>query len=142
MTTRSTILQPDTLEKAIQTVIRDGRVPRKLRTALEVYLAQSNKHGMGTMRSETDTTCVRQIISSSAEPYPCNDSCLLSCESIVLEQGRRITMKYNEQSLEWSLDINGKRYERLTSQDMEALIECDVIATEILLMRESRRRPQ
>ena len=154
MTKQSTIVRiTEPLDQAIQTVIQDIRIPKNLRNALEAYGRQwaEQKPEVGTMRPEhTDVTCRPEIIrSTEADPYPCSspsfaheDSFLLSWESIVIEPGLRIIARSDKHSLEWSIDINGQRNERVTFKVMEALIECALIAIENSLKRESCRRPQ
>jgi hypothetical protein len=149
MTEQFTSAHSDTLEQAIQTIIHDARIPKTLRTALEVY--KGNRE-TGTMRAgqAEPSNCPRCILgSSAAEPYPCTspslsyeDSFLLSCESAVIEQGLNIIMTYNRQSLDWSVEINGLRHEGITKEVMEALVECAVIVGEALLMRALCQRPQ
>jgi hypothetical protein len=145
MTKHSTIMRTDPLEQAIQTVIQDARTPKNLRTALKVYGRQwaEEQFEVGTMRPE------HTELSSEADPYLCDspsfadeDSFLLSCEKIVIKQGLRIIAIYDKQSLEWSVDINGQRYERLPFKVMEDFIECALVATEVSLRRKSCRRLQ
>jgi hypothetical protein len=148
MTKQSTMLRSNALEQALQTVIHDVQIPKNLRTALESYRRQSAEHS----NSQVEAMCPehKEISrSSEADPYSCDspsladeDSVLLSCESIIIAHGLRIIAKYDKQSVKWSIDINGQRYERVTFKAMEALIEGAVIATEISLKREFCRRPQ
>lgn len=105
MTRQSTIFQPDTLEQAIQTVIRDGRIPETLCAALALY---SQRADVRTIR----------------------------------ERGIQISLWINDESLNWSLEINGHRHEHVTSDDMESLIEFAVVAAELSLTKAFARRPQ
>jgi hypothetical protein len=48
----------------------------------------------------------------------------------------------NEQTQDWSVEINGLRHERVTAQTLEDLVESALIVTEKLLMDASTRLPQ
>ena len=156
MTPQSTVVRSDALDQAIQIVIRNVRIPKSLRTALEAYQgqwSQPSEPEIGTLNSgQTEATYLPETIDSSdAEHYPCSSPTrafedsprpLLSCESAVIEQGLFIIMKYNKRSLDWSVEINGQRHEGVTSEVMEALIECAAIVAEKSLIRASSHRPQ
>jgi hypothetical protein len=103
----------DALAQAIQTVIHDARIPKTLRTALEVYKGNSR-------------SC----------------RCVLSSQPAAIEQGIQIYILHNDESLDWSVEINGLRHDHVTSEVMEALVECAVITAETSLMRALTARPQ
>jgi hypothetical protein len=44
-----------------------------------------------------------------------------------------ITLEHNAAVHDWSLVINGKRHEHITSEVAEALVECQMIVTETFL---------
>ena len=108
------------LEEAIRTVIHDLRVPEKLRTALAGYLGLSNdpnSHEMDTLRTEqTEPACLGKAI--------------------------RLILWHNDESLDWSIEIDGQRHEHVTSEVMEALVECALIVAQMTLTRASAQRPQ
>jgi hypothetical protein len=151
-TEHNRVAQIGNLEQAIRTVLHDARISNTLRAALEAYqahLAELNEPDIGTTRSgQTEYTYPPEIICpSDPEPYPCNSlshegSFLLSCESALIDQGLMLRMEYNKQSFDWSVKINEVRYEGITKEVMEALIECAVIATEMTIMRSPSQRPQ
>jgi hypothetical protein len=133
----------DTLEQAIQTIAHDDRVPKTLRTALEAYQerrAELNKAEFGRKLSgRTEITYLPNIThSSDAGPYPCNSP----TESTVVEQALWVRMQYNRQSHDWSVRINGYLHEHVTSEVMEALVECAVLCAETSLFEAIPQRLQ
>jgi hypothetical protein len=118
MREQSESVRIDTLQQALQRVIRDARLPRTLRTALEFY--QSN--------CDNGATPGRQ--------------CVLSSDPTVIEQGLWINILRNDESLDWSVEINGHLHEHVTIEVMEALVECAVIVAETSLTGAVPQRPQ
>ena len=118
MREQSESVRIDTLQQAIERVVRDARLPRTLRTALEVY--QGN--------CDNGTTPGRR--------------CVVSSHPTTIEQGLWINILRNDESLDWSVEINGHLHEHVTIEVMEALVECAVIVTETSLMRAVPQRPQ
>ncbi len=108
----------DPLQQAIQKVIRDARLPSTLRAALEVY--QGNR--------DNGTTLSRR--------------CALSPHPTAIEQGIQIYILRNDESLDWSVEINGHLHEHVASEVMEALVECAVIVAETSLMGAVPQRTQ
>jgi hypothetical protein len=143
------------LEQAIRTVVHDLRIPKKLRTALAVYQDQrtdlDNREIDMPRDGRTDPTCLpKKIRHSLAEVYqPDNSrsahheqSCILSCEPATIEQEIKIYLWHNDESLDWSTEINGQRHEHVTSEILEALVECALILAQISLTRAFTHRPQ
>jgi hypothetical protein len=146
MAQRLTSVRSDTLERAIQTVLHDVRIPKRLRTALEVY--KGNRE-TGTMRAgqAEPSTCPPETIPSGLMGLclRCNSRtcrCILSFPPTAIEQEIRIYILRNDESLDWSVEINGVRHDHVTSEVMEALVECAVIIAETSLMGGSATRPQ
>ena len=118
MAEQSVSVGTDTLQRAIQQIIHDPRLPRTLRTALEVY--QGNC-------ANTATLGPRFVVSS----HPTGN-----------EQTIQLLISRSEESLDWSIEVNGHLHEHVTSEVMEALVECAVIVAETSLMRAITQRPQ
>jgi hypothetical protein len=120
MTEQRTTVRIIALEQAIQTVVHDLRVPEKLRTALAVYQDVSNDpnyHEIDTPRTEqTEPACLGKPI--------------------------HLILWHNNESLDWSIEIDGQRHEHVTSEVMEALVECALIVAQMSLTRASAQRPQ
>jgi len=114
------IVRTLTLERAIRTVIHDLRIPKKLRTALSIY-----QDRQGDMDScETDWVPPGR-----------------SCEPAM---GREIEicLWQNDELLDWSIEIDGQRHEHVTSEVMEALVECALIVAQMSLTRALTSAPQ
>jgi len=118
MAEQSVNVDTDTLQRAIQQIIHDPRLPRTLRTALEIY--QGN-------RANSTTLGARYVVSS----HPTSN-----------EQTIQLLISRSEESLDWSIEVNGHLHEHVTSEVMEALVECAVIVAETSLMRAITQRPQ
>jgi hypothetical protein len=107
----------DALDQAIQTVIHDPRVPKTLRTALGVYQDQRavlNNRETDVMRAgQTEAACLIEIY-----------------------------IWRNDESFDWSVEINGQRTDHVTSDLMEGLVECAMIRAERLLMGAFSHRSQ
>jgi uncharacterized protein (UPF0147 family) len=133
----------DTLEQAIQAIVHDDRVPKALRTALEAYQerrVELNKAEHRRMLSGwTEITYLPNMTHSrDAGPYPCSSP----TESTVVEQALWVHMHYNRQSHDWSVTINGHLHEHVTSEVVEALVECAMICAETSLMEAIPQRLQ
>jgi hypothetical protein len=128
MTMQSTIVRPDALDQAIQIVIQDIRIPKNLRTALAVYQNQRADRLANGCKPDNSRSC--------------EGNGILNCFCTGLGQGMNIQMSIDSESLEWSVEINGVRHERVTRDDMEALIECAVIVTETSMLKLLSARPQ
>jgi hypothetical protein len=115
----------DALAQAIQTVIDDSRVPNVLRTALGVYQDQravlNNREAAMVRGGKTAPACARNTTQSSLT---------------------MIEILHNDEPCDWSVEINGQRHDHVTSEVMEALVECAVIVVETSLMRAFSHRPQ
>ena len=120
MTEQRTIVRNMALEEAIRTVIHDLRVPEKLRTALAVYQDVSSDPN----NNEIDTLWTEQT----------GPACLGKAIHLILW--------HNDESLDWSIEIDGQRHEHVTSEVMEALVECALIVAQMTLTRASAQRPQ
>jgi len=120
MAEQRTIVRIMALEQAIKTVIHDLRVPEKLRTALAVYQDVSNNPN----DYEIDTLWAEQT------------------EPACLGKAIRLILWHNDESLDWSVEIDGQRHEHVTSEVMEALVECAVIVAQMSFTRALAQRPQ
>jgi hypothetical protein len=45
----------------------------------------------------------------------------------------KIDLWHNEEAFDWSIEINGMRHEHVTSEILEALVECALIVAETSL---------
>jgi hypothetical protein len=151
MTEQMIIMRADALEHAIQTLIHDLRVPKKLRTALAVYQNQRAglvNRGLSLLPARSSgqpegsggiaDVCQRD---NSRSPSDENRT-ILSQVRTTIGQGVEIQMWLNDESLDWSVEINGQRHENVTSEVMEALVECAVIVAETSVMKVLVTRPQ
>jgi hypothetical protein len=151
MTEQMIIMRADALEQAIQTLIHDLRVPKKLRTALAVYQNQRaglDNRGLSLLPARSSgqpegsggiaDVCQRDNSRSSSD----KNRTILSQVRTTIGQGVEIQMWLNDESLDWSVEINGQRHENVTSEVMEALVECAVIVAETSVMRVLVTRPQ
>jgi hypothetical protein len=59
-----------------------------------------------------------------------------------MTQGIEIQMWLNDESQDWSVEINGQCHEHVTSEVMEALVECAVIIAEASVLRVRVLLPQ
>jgi len=155
MTEQRMIVGTMALEQAIRTVIHDPRIPQKLRTALAVYQERrtdlDNCEGDMLREERTDSTCLPKTIRYNlAEFYQPGNSRngrneernILSREPASIEQEIKIFLWHNDESLDWSIEINGQRHEHVTSEILEALVECTLILAQISLTRAFAHRPQ
>jgi hypothetical protein len=150
MTEQVTIMCADALEQAIQTLIRDLRVPKKLRTALAVYQNQRaglDNRGLSLLPARSSGLSKGSGVSDSCQPdnsrsYSGEARTILSSVGTTEAQGVEIQMWLNDESLDWSVEINGQRHEHVTSEVMEALVECAVIVAETSVMKVLVTRPQ
>jgi hypothetical protein len=148
MTKQSTIVRTDPLEQAIQTVIRDIRIPKDLRTALGVYQNQRadlNNHGISVVPPKSTSLTTAFRFADGCQPDnlgSCEDATQDTGVSTDLAREMDVQMWINIESLDWSVEINGYRHEHITIEVMEALIECAVIQTVSSVMRTFSARPQ
>jgi hypothetical protein len=150
MSEQHTIVRVDALENAIETVLHDLRVPKRLRTALAAYQnerAGLNSRGLSLLQGRSSGLSngsggadVRQCDNSRGSSD--EDRTILSRVRTTIEQGIEIQMWLNDESLDWSVEINGQRHEHVTSEVMEALVECAVIVAEGSVMKLLVLRPQ
>jgi hypothetical protein len=150
MTEQMIIVRADALEQAIQTLIHDLRVPKKLRTALAVYQNQRsglNNRGLSLLPARSSRLSKGSGVADSCQPGNSRSSSgeartIPSSVRATGEQGVEIQMWLNDESLDWSVEINGRRHEHVTSEVMEALVECAVIVAETSVMKVLVTRPQ
>ena len=148
MTKQSTIVRTDPREQAIQTVIRDIRIPKDLRIALGAYQIQRadlNNHGISVVppKSTGLTTAFRRADGCQPDNLgSCEDATQDTAVFTDLVRGIAVQMWINIESLDWSVEINGYRHEHITIEVMEALIECAVIQSVGSVMRTFSVRPQ
>jgi hypothetical protein len=155
MTEKRIIVRTINLERAIRTVIHDLRIPKKLRTALAFYQDQRadlNNGKIFMLRTrQTETTCpptaaypsVAEVCQQYNSQRSANEDCFVSsCGSAAIERELKICMRHHDESLDWSIEINGQRHEHVTSDVMEALVECAMIIAETSLTRALASRPQ
>jgi hypothetical protein len=155
MTEQITIAPIITLEQAIQRLIHDHQIPEKLRTALAAY------QGMGSdlrgfeirMPWAEQTDHISPPKTSHPSPaggYQDGSSrsaadeyhYILNCADAVLGWGINIVLVHNKESFDWSVTINGLCHEHVTSEVMEALVECALIIGQMSLTRALAQRPQ
>jgi hypothetical protein len=144
-----------TLEQAIQRLIHDLRVPERLRTALAIYQdvgIDLSDFEIGMPRAEqTEPTCLPKTIRSSlagvcqqCTSRNATHECryILNCGDGVVGQGINIFLWRNEESLDWSIKINGLCHEHVTSDVMEALVECALVVAQMSSTKALAQRPQ
>jgi len=143
------------LEQALQTVIHDRRIAEKLGSASAVY--QEEQHDLssveiGVVRGEqTESARLPKTIRSEFA-CACQGTCsqnvteehrrILGCECISIEREIRISLWHNDESDDWSIKINGQHHDHITTEIMEALVECALIVAQTSLTRASAQRPQ
>lgn len=142
----------NSLEQAIQTLIHDLRIPEKLRTALAVYQDMQDdpdKLDIGMQPAEQkELTCLPKTIRSNESGVRQRRYSQTArqkgrnCEFTLLAQDIGISISLNEGSLDWSIEINGLLHEHVTSEVMEALVECSLIVAQTLLTKRLTQRPQ
>ena len=152
MTDQLTIVRAEALQQAIQTVIHDFRVPKELRTALAVY--QKRRRDEDNLKIDTrwpertERTCLPRTIQyslgvASERGSPRNatheGSCILNWPIAVEHE---ISVRHNDESLDWSVKINGRHHEHVTSEVMEALVECALIVAQMSSTRTLATRLQ
>jgi len=59
-----------------------------------------------------------------------------------MEREIKICLWHNDELLDWSIEIDGQRHEHVTSEVMEALVECALIVAQMSLTRPVASRPQ
>jgi hypothetical protein len=126
MTEQPHAVRMTSLDRAIETVTHDLRVPKKLRTALAVYQKQRDDQETETTGLPKKTESSITVVSKRCNPKNAaqKGSCILNWPIAVEHE---ISFRYNDESLDWSVKINGQRHEHVTSEVMEALVECALI---------------
>ena len=155
MTEQLTITPIVTLEQAIQRLIHDLRIPEELRTALEVYQGlESDLNDLEMCMLPAEQTKSTQLLKTIRSSFVsvgqnCNSRSAaheyrysLNCGDAVVGQEINICLWRNEESLDWSIKINGLRHEHVTSEVMEALVECALIVAQTSLTKAMAQRPQ
>jgi hypothetical protein len=140
----------DSFETAIETLLHDLRVPKRLRGALAAYQIQRaalDNRGLSLLRggssglskgSDADAGVCR---CDNLSPF--DEDCGSSSRACTtIEQRVEIKMWLNDDSLDWSVEINGQRHEHVTSEIMEALVECALIVAQTSLTQVVAARPQ
>lgn len=54
----------------------------------------------------------------------------------------RIKLWRNDETEDWSIEINGLRHERISTETLECLVECALIVAEKSLIEAAERMPQ
>jgi hypothetical protein len=149
MSKQSTIVHiADPLDQAVQTVIQDIRIPRNLRAALEVCQrkrAKLSNHGISVVPPRSTGPSTDPRVGYGCQPDnsgSCGNGSIINPVRTALEQGIQIYICYNDESFDWSFEINGQSHNHVTSNVMEALVEGALINIELSLMRAFSRRPQ
>jgi hypothetical protein len=127
MTAQLSIVHSVTMEQALQTVIHDLRLPEKLRKALMAY-RDLRERETGVLPAEGEEyTCLPEIIRSGFARR--EDENRESPPGV--QEELWIKLCYNAELLDWSVEINGLRHEHVTTEVMEALVECALIVAEM-----------
>jgi hypothetical protein len=63
-------------------------------------------------------------------------------EITAIEREIKICLWHNDESLDWSVEIDGQRHEHVTSESLEALVECALIVAQMSLTRALASVPQ
>jgi hypothetical protein len=138
------IVRVDVLEEAIETLVHDRRVPKRLRTALAVYQNERNGlvyRGFGLLSTASSGTSKSAGVFADDRPRENSrkssdrDCRVPGCVPNSIEQQIKIQMWLNDESQDWSVEINGQCHEHVTSEVMEALVECAVLIAEASIMR-------
>jgi hypothetical protein len=142
------------LEQALQTVIHDRRIDEKLGSASAV--CQQEQRDVAALRSvlyaaskRSQPTCRKRFAPNSlglakatAQKTSQMNTVRMICERISIEREIRISLWHNDESDDWSIKINGEHHDQLTSEIMEALVECALIVAQTSLTRAFAQRPQ
>jgi hypothetical protein len=141
MTEQPHAVRMTSLDRAIETVTHDLRVPKKLRAALAVYQKQRDDQETERTGLPKKTEFSITVVSKRCNPKNAaqKGSCILNWPIAVEHE---ISFRYNDESLDWSVKINGQRHEHVTSEVMEALVECAMIVAQMSLTRALTTRPQ
>jgi hypothetical protein len=151
MTERKNVVRVDALEKTIEALTHDLRVPKRLRVALAVFQKERTvPKDRGLSLLPVRSIGLSRGLGAIADVCQCNDAqsssdeerTILSRVQTTVEQGLEIQMWLNDESLDWSVEINGQCHEHVSSDVMEALVECALIMAEASLMKASVSRPQ
>jgi hypothetical protein len=154
MSEQLNILRAEALQQAIHTVIHDVRIPAKLRTALAIYQEQwADPHNgetdlVGvvlpepTSQSKTFRPSPAEVFESHCLGRSTSEDGGLNCFRASIEQKIEIRMWHNDESLDWSVELNGRRHDHVTSEVLEALVECALIVGQASLTKTLALRPQ
>jgi hypothetical protein len=147
MTEKRFIVRTMVLERAIRTVIQDPRIPKRLRSALAVYQDQPtvlNNSEIELRRWLTERAGLLKAIrpslvelcqSRNTRSDPHEHGVSRNSEITAIEREIEIRLWHNDESLDWSVEIDGQRHEHVTSEVMEALVECALIVAQMSLTR-------
>jgi hypothetical protein len=145
-----------TLTEAIQTVIHDVRIPKKLRLSLAAYQDQVAHPRKGEndipladqpqpkrLRKTTPPLSLGGVCKICASRTTENGNrCIPDCRHALNQRQLVISLWHNSESPDWSIEINGHRHEHVTGDIMEALVECALIVAQSQLTKPYNRRPQ
>ena len=147
-------VQINGLEQALQTVIHDLRIDEKLGSASAVCQQEQREVSsveIGVVRGEQTESARLPKTTRSEFRWACQgnrsenvpeEHCLMSCECISIEREIRISLWHNDESDDWSININGQHHDHITSEIMEALVECALIVAQTSLTGAFAQRPQ
>lgn len=138
------------LDKAIEAVVQDLSVPKELRTALAVYQSQqarSKRRGPSLLPGRSPGLSkgsgIADVCQPAGPPSGVRDPTTVNSRTrMTMTQGIEIQMWLNDESQDWSVEINGQCHEHVTSEVMEALVECAVIIAEASVLRVRVLLPQ
>jgi hypothetical protein len=144
MADQQNVVRVDVLEEAIETLVQDCRVPKGLRAALAVY--QNERTGLDNRdfsllsTRSTGTSKGPGVFADDRQPndsrnFSDRDRKVLGCGRNTIKQEIKIQMWLNDESQDWSIEINDQRHEHVTSEVMEALVECAVLIAEASVMK-------
>jgi hypothetical protein len=155
MTEQVSAVRIRTLEEAVQTVIHDLRIPKKLRVCLAAYQDQAAHLNEREIRippaDQTGPNCLTKTVppglggvcqTCASRNITTKDGCFLNCEHALIQRQITVSLWHNDEPLDWSIEIDGQRHEHVTSDIMEALVECALIVAQTQLTKPYNRRPQ
>ena len=144
-----------TLEEAIQTVIHDPRTPKKPSFPLAAYEQQAahlhEREIPVPPADQAGPNCLARTISpgpgavcqaGASQSITNEDRYILNCGHALIQRQITISLWHNDESLDWSIEIDGQRHDHVTSDITEALVECALIVAQIQLTKPYNRRPQ
>jgi hypothetical protein len=144
-----------TLTEAIQTVIHDLRIPKKLRLSLAAYQDQAAHLREGEnhipLVGQPEPKRLRKTIplnlggvchTCASRTITNEKRCIVDGRDALIQRQLTISLWHNSESLDWSIEINSHRHEHVTSDIVEALVECALIVAQSQLTKPYNRRPQ